>query len=109
MAQRQTTVQRNTQLWSERIASWKQSGLSQRAFCDQQQLAFSTFTYWRGRLKQLQADQEDAGVTFLPVSLKRERRAALTLRINDRHSIEITAGFDPELLARVVRTLESIA
>jgi hypothetical protein len=110
MAQRQTTLQRKTQLWSERIASWKQGGLSQRAFCDQQQLAFSTFTYWRGRLKKLNSgDDSDGEVNFLPVRFKQECAAPLTLRINDRHSIEITAGFDPELLARVVRTLKSIA
>jgi hypothetical protein len=98
------------QLWTERIAAWKQSGLSQRAFCDQQQLAFSTFTYWRGRLKKLNScDDSDGEVNFLPVRFKQESAAPLTLRINGRHSIEIKAGFDPDLLARVVRTLESIA
>jgi hypothetical protein len=98
------------QLWTERIAAWKQSGLTQRAFCDQQQLVYSTFAYWRGRLKQLQSG-DDSGhkVHFLPVSLRQERSPVLTLRINGRHSIEIKAGFDPDLLARVVRTLESIA
>ena len=110
MVQPQAITADKIQLWSDRIAAWKQSGLTQRAFCEQQQLAFSTFAYWRGRLKQLQsADDRDGKVHFLPVTFKQDNATALTLHINGRHSIEIKAGFDPDLLARVVRTLESIA
>jgi hypothetical protein len=110
MVQPQAITADKIQLWSDRIAAWRQSGLTQRAFCEQQQLAFSTFAYWRGRLKKSQAcDASDGKVHFLPVSLRQENARALTLRINGRHSIEIKAGFDPDLLARVVRTLESIA
>ncbi len=34
------------------IELWKQSGLSQRAFCEQQSLKFHTFYYWYKRHKQ---------------------------------------------------------
>ena len=36
----------------EVIELWKQSGLSQRAFCEQQSLKFHTFYYWYKRHKQ---------------------------------------------------------
>ncbi|MGH3499095.1 MAG: IS66 family insertion sequence element accessory protein TnpA [Nocardioidaceae bacterium] len=36
----------------EAIELWKQSGLSQRAFCEQQSLKFHTFYYWYKRYKQ---------------------------------------------------------
>ena len=110
MAQPQATTDDKIQLWSDRVAAWKQSGLSQHAYCEQQQLIYSTFAYWRGRLKKLEAcDNSDSGVNFLPVTLKQESAAALTLWINDRHSIAINPGFDPELLARVVQTVQRIA
>ena len=90
MAQPQTSTERKTQLWSDRIASWKQSGLTQRAYCEQHQLDYSTFAYWRGRLKKLQTVQEEEGkVNFIPVTLKQKKPTVLTLRINDRHSIDI--------------------
>ena len=110
MALPQATTERKRQLWSDRIASWKQSGLSQRAYCEQHQLVDSTFAYWRGRLKKMQAGHEQSGkVNFLPVTLKQESRTALTLRINGRHSIEINPGLDCELLAKVVQAVQRIA
>jgi hypothetical protein len=36
----------------EMIEQWQQSGLSQRAFCEQQSLKFHTFYYWYKRHKQ---------------------------------------------------------
>jgi len=35
------------ELWAQRIADWQASGLSQRAFCQQQGLAITTFQSWR--------------------------------------------------------------
>ena len=110
MAQSQSSTDRNIQLWSDRIASWKQSGLAQRAYCEQQQLVYSTFAYWRGRLKKLQGGHELEGkVNFLPVTLKQESSVSLILRINDRHTLEINPGFDPDLLAKVVQAVQRIA
>jgi hypothetical protein len=38
--------------WQQHFNDWKQSGQSQRAYCQQHQLAFSSFGYWRKRLKE---------------------------------------------------------
>ena len=37
------------------VEQWQQSGMSQRAFCQQHHLKVSTFGYWVGRSKQSQA------------------------------------------------------
>ena len=37
--------------WQQHFDSWKNSGLSQRDYCTQNALAFSSFGYWRNRLK----------------------------------------------------------
>lgn len=97
------------QLWSDRIAAWKESGLSQKQYCDQHQLTYSTFVYWRGRLKRLNGDDTTSGkVNFLPVMFRKEQ-AILTLRISDRHSIEIRPGFDPDLLGQVIQAVQQVA
>jgi len=109
MAQSLKSAEYKRKIWSERIASWKQSGLSQRAYCEQHQLVLGTFCYWRSRLKAQEAEVRTVSPRFLPVTLKPSGHAALILKINDRHSIEIKAGFDPDLLSKVVRAVQLTA
>ena len=33
--------------WASHLIGWQQSGLTQRAYCEQQGLALKTFSYWR--------------------------------------------------------------
>ena len=40
--------------WREQIEAWRTSGESQQAFCQQHDLSYHRFTYWRRKL----ADQE---------------------------------------------------
>jgi hypothetical protein len=46
-------------LWEERIAAWRRSGLSQRAWCVQHGVAVQTFGYWCRKLS--------VGPSLLPV------------------------------------------
>jgi hypothetical protein len=56
--------------------------MAQWAYCEQQQLVFSTFAYWPGRLKQLQSGNDSGRkVHFLPVTFKQESTLALALCI----------------------------
>lgn len=110
MTQPQPRPENKQQLWSDHITAWKDSGLSQKQYCDQHQLIYSTFVYWRGRLKRLNGDGLASGkVNFLPVRLKQDNQVTLTLRINDRHSIEIRPGFDSDLLGKIIRVVQQVA
>lgn len=37
--------------WQQHFKNWQSSGLPQRDYCKQNQLSFSSFGYWRNRLK----------------------------------------------------------
>jgi hypothetical protein len=39
------------ELWQQRIQDWKASGLSQKAWCQREQLPLSSLGYWRRRLR----------------------------------------------------------
>ena len=52
--------------WDKRMAQWRDSGLSQRVFCETQGLALSTFQWWRKRL----AESPSGQPRFLPIELK---------------------------------------
>jgi hypothetical protein len=96
-------------LWSDRIAAWKDSGLSQQKYCDQEHLTYTTFVYWRGRLRQLADDACASGkVHFAPVMIRQESDAKLTLQINGLHGVDIRPGFDPALLCQVIRAVQQI-
>ena len=109
MALSQTIVERKAQIWSDRIASWKQSGLSQRAYCEQHQLVLGTFVYWRCRLKKLEAVTPADKPRFLPVTIKQQSDTSLTLLINGRHHLEVRPDFDPDFLSKIVLALQNVA
>ena len=50
------------------IESWKQSGLSQKAYCEQNNIRYYVFHYWYKRYKDMQVPQQDKG--FVPLNVK---------------------------------------
>ena len=50
------------------IERWESSGSSQRAYCEETGIPFSTFSYWRKRYRS-DSTQETSGGGFLPLTL----------------------------------------
>jgi hypothetical protein len=50
------------------ITSWKQSGLSQKVYCEQNNIRYYVFHYWYKRYRDQQGSIEDA--TFVPLTVK---------------------------------------
>ena len=50
--------------WEHHLEQWRQSGLSQRAYCREHRLKPHRFNYWRRRILKPQPE-----VSFLPVTL----------------------------------------
>jgi hypothetical protein len=98
--------------WRQRIEEWRQGGLSQGEYCRRNQLKWHQFLYWKKRL----IENDPPGATFVPVPIARISVAkpkapgpALKLIVGDRFKVEITPGFDAELLGQVLLTLENLA
>ena len=54
--------------WQSHIAAWQQSGLTQKAYCEQQELRYSTFGYWVHKLRRAaEPATEKKGAGFVPV------------------------------------------
>ncbi len=109
MAEEQHLITDKQTLWTKRIADWQSSGLSQGAFCEQHGLTYTTFVYWRGRFKKLEAHDGATPVNFFPVKLKQASQNSLTIKINGRHSVEINTNFDGNLLNRIIQAIEQAA
>lgn len=50
------------------IASWKQSNLSQKAYCEQNQIRYHVFHYWYKRYRSKQSASVEA--SFIPLTVK---------------------------------------
>ncbi|RKZ56338.1 MAG: hypothetical protein DRQ44_16790 [Gammaproteobacteria bacterium] len=95
--------------WQQHMEAWQASDLTQPAYCQQHTISLAAFGYWRTRLKKLEGRDDATPVNFFPVRLKQGCQNSLTLKINDRHSIEIDTNFDGDLLTRVIQAVEQVA
>ena len=105
-------------VWGERLVDYRSSGLTQAAWCAARGIPQNQLSYWKARLEE-ERSQDAAGKTgtWCPVNVVAESirpgvgpvsAANLTLRLGPV-SIEVSPGFDPELLRGVVRALNGIA
>ena len=97
----------NRQRWLERIHEWEQSGLTQKAFCEQRHLGLASLQRWRRLFRTEEASHMPAPVRLLPVSVKETKPANLTVVVNDNLRIEIPAGFDPIALRQIIEVLRT--
>jgi len=69
--------------WEQLLAQYEAGGLKQRAFCEQHGLAYSTFCYWRKRLRQSASIENHSEHLFelpmLPVDKSPDWRVELDL------------------------------
>ncbi|MFU2209836.1 IS66 family insertion sequence element accessory protein TnpA [Solidesulfovibrio sp. C21] len=98
--------------WSEHVAAWQRSGLSQGAYCRQHGLSQSSLSYWRKRLGATNDRDAASFVTIVPVPLLASAQAdmatapePLLVHVGDGFRIEIRGDFAAPLLEKLVRTL----
>jgi hypothetical protein len=94
------------ELWKRRIASWKESGMTARAWCKKQGFSQSTFSYWKGIYLEAElAMKEDS--QFIELEDEQANKSTLTLSIQEI-SICLSEDFDSELLSRCLRVLKAL-
>lgn len=52
------------------IASWKQSGLSQKDYCEQNQIRYHVFHYWYKCYRDEQSVSKEVEPAFVPLNIK---------------------------------------
>jgi hypothetical protein len=116
MAQEESTRQQELdhkrQYWSTRITEWQASRLSQTEYCRRHELKFHQFVYWRRKF----APQTAIPISLVQVPAEAVARAtgcfsassALRVALAADMCIEVSPGFDPPTLQRVVTALRGI-
>ncbi len=103
------------ELWRARVVDFRASGLTGAAWCAAHQVKEHQLWYWVGKFK---ADTDHDGrqrdhaePRFIPVRAEKSAPEVTEMPLSVRVGpavIEVTPGYDTELLRDVVRTLASL-
>ena len=95
--------------WEERIKDWKASGLSKAKWCRENGVKEHQMYYWLQRIDDDRVTKSKSEIlhgNFLPVNVFDESKGSILIHI-DRMSVEVQPDADIELLARVLKVLQS--
>jgi hypothetical protein len=95
--------------WRDRIAAYRESGLSMRAWCKETGHTRDRLRYWLAKYPASEnvCSARSAGwvsVNLEPTTPVEHSRTSITVRVTGVE-IEVVRGFDPELLRSVVQAL----
>ena len=95
--------------WQHHIVQCRQSGISQQHYCQRNNLALSTFGYWKRKISRKPDDKIHFYPLVLPDDSVRSTTGGLTLQLKDeRFRIEIAESFSPATLKKLITTLEQL-
>lgn len=92
--------------WLQHIQALQESGLTRRAYCEQNQVKLATLGYWCQKFNSSAKSRRPEN-GWIPVQIREEEHSGIDLRIG-RVNIAVKAGFDPLLLADVLRTINAV-
>lgn len=93
------------QLWDERIETFLASGLSQRAWCQEQGLPEHQLRYRLNKYKSKMA--LPVASRWVSMETSTPTSAGISLRIGDV-IVEVKRGYDQQVLVDIVQTLMSV-
>lgn len=93
--------QEKRQYWQAHMEAWQQSGQTRGAYCEQHGLNLKTFAYWRHRFK-----TENTAVKLVQLPAEAlPAGPALRVVVDNRIAIEVSDGFTPATLTRVIEAV----
>ena len=97
------------QLWVERIAECRGSGLSVGEWCRDNEISEKTYYYWQRRLyQQMVSTAEQVSFAEIPREVQTGRCGEVTAKISmPGASVEICPGADAETIRAILEALRS--
>lgn len=102
--------QRLTKFWRSHVEQWSGSGLSQHAYCRENNLKPNQFTYWKIKFKKQNLSPEIVQVPAVQIAnlVNPSVQRGLRLNIDTGFQIEIPDGFSQNTLSSVLKVLGKI-
>jgi len=96
--------------WKQQIEQWQQTGLTQAEYCRRNNLKHHQLVYWKKRYLNTQSDVSFAAVQLedlLDIPAPADQ-SSLTVVIDNQFKVEVTEGFDPQLLRQLIVALRGL-
>jgi len=91
--------------WQQHIEARKASGLSRRAYCEQNGLNKHTMDSWCQKLNPaLERNSEGTKAAWIPLQVKDDESSGMDVRIG-KITIAVKPGFDRKVLTDLIHTL----
>lgn len=102
------TPEQKRRQWQAHIESWRQSGLSQVAYCREHRLKKHQFTYWKKRIR-----TKDQDIAFVPLRCSQNlpvlvNPSKICLITPNGYTLELTGGFDQIAVRQLLNTVRSL-
>ena len=104
--------------WSQHVAGWTRSGVTQREYCERESISYASFKRWRLVLKRARGVLGTA-IRFVPVravatksaaamgrSPSETKRFGVAIRLRGERAVLIDERVDEVELGRLIRLLE---
>ena len=93
----------NRKFWTRQVQAYHLSGLSQKEFCQKNDLIYSSFGYWKRRLE---SSAKTEGIEFVEIDAAAisDNSAAVTLSVGQL-DIRIHNDANPEMIRWVLKEL----
>ncbi len=92
--------------WKEHFKSWKESGVTQQAYCAREGISYQSFIYQQNRAKN---KLKKTPVNFIEAKLKSSEENSNTSGFHVMLPNGVRIGFDGEVTAALVQTVFSLA
>ncbi len=93
------------EVWAERVARWKASGLSAEEFARRHKVAEASLKWWKWKLGSSSKKQAMSPLTFVEMTHGSSREPFEVVLASDVR-IRVPASFDERALARLLDVLE---
>ena len=96
--------------WKQQIEQWQQTGLTQAEYCRRNNLRHHQLVYWKKRYLKTETDVSFAAVkleALLDIPAPTDP-ASLTVVIDNQLKVEVTDGFNPQLLRQLIAALRGL-
>ena len=94
-------------VWAERISSCRNSGMTVREWCNENQLSQKTYYYWQRRLFKIATEQQRTFAEVTPEIIDSKPNIAITVRfVSGRMEADIYSGADTETISTVLNQMK---
>jgi hypothetical protein len=103
------TTNEKREYWLSQIKQWEGSKLSQRVYCQQAAINYTTFVYWKSNLKAKASDKKK--MNFTPVKVissslsNSETPRPIQVKLVTGHVVYIPATMDTKDIATLIHLL----